>query len=101
MQERDVGRSIFDLANELDYPTFKEDVLRASNDLETMNLEVSTVDAERHFLVTLKPYRDIDGKIDGCVVSFVDITLQREQKQDLQMLSQQLAHNVARLEAFY
>ncbi|MCR9140289.1 MAG: PAS domain-containing protein [Alphaproteobacteria bacterium] len=101
VQERDVGRSIFDLANNLDYPTFKADVLRASNDLETIDLEVSTVDAERHFLVTLKPYRDIDGRIDGCVVSLVDITLQREQKRDLQELSQKLAHNVARLEAFY
>lgn len=101
VQERDVGRSIFDLANNLDYPAFKEDVLRASNDLETIKLEVSTVDASQHFMTTVKPYRDIDGRIDGCVVTFADITRQREQKRELQEIRLKLENKVAELQAFY
>jgi two-component system CheB/CheR fusion protein len=100
LQERDVGRSIFDLSTVLDYPDLKTDLENAGEKLAAFSREVMTTDRARTFLTRLRPYRDVNGRIDGAVVSFIEITEQREQERQQRGLADALAKQVAEMEAF-
>lgn len=101
VQDRDIGRSIYDLVTELDYPDLSEDLDATSKQLKTISREVVTKDKAKVFIAKLKPYQDVDGRIDGAVVSFIDITNQRNQQKNLEVTTLQLKRRVSELEAFY
>lgn len=101
IQDRDVGRSIFDLVTILDYPQLKDDLTQPEKTLATFSREVSTLDRRHNYIVKIRPYLDPDNRRDGVVVSFFEITEQLEQQWALKLASQQLAHRLAELEAFY
>ena len=101
VQDRDIGRSIFDLVTNLDYPNLKEDLTQPEKNLATFSREVSTQDRRHNYVVKIKPYLDSENISDGVVVSFFEITEQLEQQWALKLASQQLAHQLAELEAFY
>ena len=100
LKERDRGRSIFDLATVLDYPDLKTDLENAGKQLAAFSREVMTTDGARTFLTRLKPYRDVNDRIDGAVVSFIEISEQREQERQQRRLADALAKQVAEMEAF-
>lgn len=69
----DEGRPITDFAHQLDYDDLTRDALRVLTDLAPIRREVKS----RHdhwFDLRIRPYRTIDDKIDGVVLTFVDIT---------------------------
>ena len=101
IQDRDVGRSIFDLVTNLNYPHLKDDLTQPVKNLATFSREVATQDGRHNYIVKIKPYLDPDNKIDGVVVSFFEITEQLEQQWALKLASQQLSYRLAELEAFY
>lgn len=101
IQDRDVGRSIFDLVTVLDYPELKDDLGQPEKSLTTFSREVSTQDRKHNFIVKIRPYLDAENKIDGVVVSFFEITQQLEQQWALKLASQQLSRRLSELEAFY
>lgn len=101
IQDRDLGRSIFDLRTILDYPDLREDLDRLASSLKPFSREVMGDDGRRHFIVRLKAYRDIYDKIVGSVVSFIEITEQRLQQIQLAETGRQLERRLAELEAFY
>jgi two-component system CheB/CheR fusion protein len=69
----DRGRSISDFTHKLGYQNLVEDARTVLNDLATLERE-STGPNSRSMLIRLLPYRTEDGRIDGVVVSFVDVT---------------------------
>ena len=73
----DAGRPLSDITNSLTYTKLHEDVTLVLERLQTLEREVKTTDG-RSFLMRALPYRTSDDRIDGVVLTFVEI---RERKQ--------------------
>jgi two-component system CheB/CheR fusion protein len=69
----DVNRPITDLASDLIYPELASDAQTVLRTLVFKETPVKTVDA-RWFSVRIMPYRTLDNRIDGVVITFADIT---------------------------
>ncbi len=69
----DVGRPITDLASDLHYPKLADDVQEVLRTLILTEKPVAARDG-RWFTVRIMPYRTLDDRIDGVVITFADIT---------------------------
>jgi two-component system CheB/CheR fusion protein len=69
----DVGRPLTDLASHLVYPALAEDAREVLRSLVFKEQPIATSDG-RWFSVRIMPYRTLDNRIDGVVITFVDIT---------------------------
>ncbi|RZL29742.1 MAG: PAS domain S-box protein, partial [Rubrivivax sp.] len=72
----DIGRSLLDITHKLEYDQLAEDAVATFNSLRLVEREVGSVDG-RWFLARLLPYRTAEDRIDGAVLTFVDITSRR------------------------
>jgi len=72
----DVGRPITDFTHQLDYEGLSADAGQVLEDLSPLEREIRSRTG-RWYLVRLRPYRTVDDKIDGIVVTFVDVTERR------------------------
>jgi two-component system CheB/CheR fusion protein len=68
----DEGRLITDFTHRLDYDDLAGDARKVLRDLASTEREVHGKDGS-WYLTRLKPYRTVEDKIDGIVVTFVDI----------------------------
>jgi two-component system CheB/CheR fusion protein len=68
----DEGRLITDFTNRLDYDDLAGDARKVLLDLASTQREVRGKDGS-WYLTRFKPYRTVEDKIDGVVVTFVDI----------------------------
>ena len=69
----DAGRPITDLASELRYPELPEDAHEVLRTLASAEKPIGARDG-RWFNVRIMPYRTLDDRIDGVVITFADIT---------------------------
>src|SRR5208282_5607371 len=69
----DVGRPITDLASDLLYPELTDDAREVLRKLGFVEKQVNARDG-RWFTVRIMPYRTLDDRIDGVVITFADIT---------------------------
>jgi two-component system CheB/CheR fusion protein len=69
----DVGRPITDLASDLLYPELSADAAEVLRKLSFAEKSVNSRDG-RWFTVRIMPYRTLDDRIDGVVITFGDIT---------------------------
>lgn len=74
--ETDIGRPLLDLRHRLNYPELAQDAAAAFETLKLTEREVSTNDGES-FIVRLLPYRTLDDRIEGAVLTLIDITARR------------------------
>jgi two-component system CheB/CheR fusion protein len=70
----DKGRPITDLASELHYPQLAEDAQEVLRTLASAEKPIAAGDG-RWFTVRIMPYRTLDDRIDGVVITFADITV--------------------------
>jgi chemotaxis methyl-accepting protein methylase len=70
----DEGRPITDLVSELRYPELAEDAREILRTLASAEKPISARDG-RWFTVRIMPYRTLDDRIDGVVITFADITI--------------------------
>ena len=70
----DTGRPITDLAMELSYPELAEDAREVLRKLAFTEKTITAHDG-RWFTVRIMPYRTLDDRIDGVVITFSDITV--------------------------
>ena len=68
----DEGRSITDFTHRLEYDDLAGDARKVLRDLATSEREVRGRDGS-WYLTRLRPYRTVEDKINGVVVTFVDI----------------------------
>lgn len=69
----DVGRPITDIASDLIYPELTEDVVEVQRTLITYEKQVMSCNGS-WFNACIQPYRSLEGKLDGVVITFVNIT---------------------------
>jgi two-component system CheB/CheR fusion protein len=70
----DVGRPITDLASDLLYPELATTRARCCGSWALRKKPVNARDG-RWFTVRIMPYRTLDDRIDGVVITFADITV--------------------------
>jgi len=69
----DAGRPITDITSDLDYPEMADDAREVLRTLIFVEKQVAAHD-RRWFLVRIMPYRTIENRIDGVVITFSNIT---------------------------
>ena len=90
----DVGRPITDLASELRYPELPKDALEVLRKLAPMEKPIAARDG-RWFTVRIMPYRTMDDRIDGVVITFADITVAKTLEAELRKTQAGLEQRVA------
>ena len=85
----DIGRAITDFTHQLDYDAVERDARQLLAELVPVEREVISRDG-RWYVMRLRPYRTVEDRIDGTVVTFVDITGRRAAEQALSRSEQQL-----------
>jgi two-component system, chemotaxis family, CheB/CheR fusion protein len=73
IRQTDVGRPFTDLVSNLNYPEMKKDALEVIRTLVFKEVAITTHD-KTWFTVRIIPYRTLDDRIDGLVITFIDFT---------------------------
>ncbi|HEX2962475.1 MAG: chemotaxis protein CheB [Bacteroidota bacterium] len=71
--QSDIGRSFTDQVSDLEYPEILNDATEVLRTLIPLRKDVVTNDG-RWFEARIMPYRTMDDRIDGLVITFTDIT---------------------------
>jgi two-component system CheB/CheR fusion protein len=74
----DIGRSLFDIAHRLDYPQLSHDAAAAVASSAPIEREVRSNDSQQHYQVRIAAYRTAEDRVDGVVLTFLDITRLRQ-----------------------
>jgi two-component system CheB/CheR fusion protein len=85
----DEGRPITDFAHQLEYDGLIKDARAVLADLAPIRHDVRS-HSGKWYDVRLRPYRTVDDKIDGVVITFIDISERRQVEQELQESERQL-----------
>jgi two-component system CheB/CheR fusion protein len=93
----DVGRPITDLASELRYPELAEDAREILRTRASAEKPIGASDG-RWFTVRIMPYRTLDDRIDGVVITFADITVAKTLEAELRKTQAVLEKRVAERE---
>jgi two-component system, chemotaxis family, CheB/CheR fusion protein len=93
----DQGRSITDFTHRLDYDDLVGDARKVLRNLATTEREVRSTEGN-WYLTRLRPYRTVENKIDGVVVTFVDIGERRRAEDALRESDAQMRILVAELQ---
>ncbi|MCR9110264.1 MAG: PAS domain-containing protein [Rhodobacteraceae bacterium] len=101
IRQRDIGRPISDLSTRLDYPDLESDAHKVDATLQSLEREVPIKASGEVYLLRIKPYRTTDNRLDGYVLSFVDITERKTYEETLKRNEQELAKQYAELENLY
>lgn len=91
----DVGRPITDLVSHLDDPALASDVREVLRTLTSTEKPVSAPDG-RWFSVRIMPYRTMDDRIEGVVITFADITVAKTLEAKLRSQHACLEADIAR-----
>ena len=70
----DIGRPFRHLAGTIDWSGLSSDAQSVLEKLVPIEREVTAIEGGRCFLMRVLPYRTTDGRIDGIVVTLIDIT---------------------------
>ena len=85
----DVGRPFTDLVNELRYPDIEIHARQVLKTLSSIETAIST-NNNRWYNVRIMPYRTLDDRIDGLVMTFTDITLSKKLEMELKQANEAL-----------
>ncbi|HEY6915177.1 MAG TPA: PAS domain-containing protein, partial [Paludibacter sp.] len=80
--QSDIGRPFSDQATDLVYPELYEDAREVLRTLVFIEKARQTIDG-RWYNIRIMPYRTFEDKIDGLVITFVDITKSKQLEQAL------------------
>ena len=78
----DIGRPFTEMVSDLQYPEIANNATEVLRTLIFNETGISTNDG-RWFTVRIMPYRTLDDKIDGLVITFIDITVAKRLESEL------------------
>ena len=90
----DVGRPITDLASDLIYPELPDDAREVLRKLGFIEKPISARDGS-WYTVRIMPYRTLDDRIDGVVITFWDISVAKALEGKLQNMQLTLENRLA------
>jgi two-component system CheB/CheR fusion protein len=93
----DRGRPITDLSSRLVMPGFADDIARVFADKSPIERRVENEDESAHFLVRLAPYLDVSERIEGVIVTFIDVTIVTRAEARQRVLIAELQHRTRNL----
>ncbi|KAF0128697.1 MAG: two-component system chemotaxis family CheB/CheR fusion protein [Bacteroidetes bacterium] len=82
LRQTDIGRPFTDMVSELKYPEIANHAHEVLRMLVFKETEIITND-QRWFTVRIMPYRTYDDRIDGLVITFIDITKAKKLEAEL------------------
>lgn len=82
----DIGRSLLDITHKLDYDQLAADAAEAFQSLRVIEREVATL-GDRWYLARVLPYRTAEDRIDGAVLTFVEITGRRRAEETMRLIA--------------
>jgi two-component system CheB/CheR fusion protein len=75
VRESDLGRPITEIVSKLNYEALPQDAAEVQRTLGVIEREVRPrIGEEKTFLLRIRLYRTVDNRLDGVVLTFVDIT---------------------------
>ena len=92
----DRGRPLSDLTHRLGYNDLQDDARRVLDKLTPVEREVQD-EAGRWYLTRVLPYRSSDDRIEGVVITFVDITARKQSEEALRQQEAELRQSEQRL----
>jgi two-component system CheB/CheR fusion protein len=90
----DKGRPLTDLVGNIDLPDLERDVRSVFKTGGTIEQTLHQKDGAAHYLLRLAPYRDGAQKIEGVVLTLVDVTSLTRAEQHQKVLIAELNHRV-------
>ena len=84
----DIGRNISDITSKLDNEALTRSVEGVLHDLHKVETEIQAQDS-LWYLMRILPYRTTDDRIEGVVITFLDITFRRQAEQALRLNDEQ------------
>lgn len=94
--EADIGRSITDFTHRLAHDGIEKDARAVLRDLSPIESEVKSSDG-RWYMVRVRPYRTVEDRIEGVVVTLVEITQRRRAEMKLRESERHLSLMVGEL----
>jgi PAS domain S-box-containing protein len=101
VQERDIGRSIHDLARKVEYPDLADDAETVRRTLKPIERELRVEANDETFQTRVSPYRTLDNRLDGVVITFIEITTRKRNEQQIKENQRVLREQYAELETLY
>jgi two-component system, chemotaxis family, CheB/CheR fusion protein len=89
----DLGRPLMDITNKLKIDNLVQDSQLVLDKLQNIRQEVQTTDG-RSYVMTLSPYRTSEDRIDGIVITLVDITERVEAEETIRRAGEELESKV-------
>ncbi|MBB4182565.1 PAS domain-containing protein, partial [Rhizobium sp. BK109] len=94
LRPSDVGRPLTELSSDIDYPELNDHIAEVFASGEKRDHHLPRNDQGRHFLARLIPYRGDHNKIDGVIVTLIDVTTLAEAEEHQKVLISELNHRV-------
>jgi two-component system CheB/CheR fusion protein len=88
LRSMDIGRPFIDLINDLQYPELDNHAREVLRTLTSIEMSITTND-QRWFNVRIIPYRTVDNRIDGLVITFTNITTAKKLEIDLALTAKE------------
>ncbi|MBV9956458.1 MAG: PAS domain-containing protein, partial [Pseudolabrys sp.] len=85
----DEGRPITDFAHQLEYDELIKDARAVLSDLAPIRREVKSRGG-KWYDMRMRPYRTVDNKIDGVVITFVDVSDRKQVEENLRESQREL-----------
>ncbi len=82
LRATDIARPFTDMVSDLQYPEIENDAIEVLHNLIFKEKVISTNNG-RWFVVRIMPYRTYDDRIDGLVITFIDITTSKKLEMEL------------------
>jgi len=90
LRKTDIGRPFTELASSLLYPEIDQQALQVLQTLIPVETAITTHDS-RWFTVRIMPYRTLDDRIDGLVITFNEITIAKTLELEVKTTNDALA----------